>query len=327
MPTNLPPDYYEIEKRFREAETAAEKVAYLEQMYSVVPKHKGTDHLRADLRRQISKLKEEAQAKRKLGSRASTYHIEREGAGQVALLGPTNTGKSSLVKALTNAEPEISPAPFTTWRPTPGMMPYENIQIQLIDTPPLAAGISEPGLFDLIRRCDLAVLVVDMQTDPLSQLDESLLLLRQHRIAPRPDVASTPAGERLTLVPFIYLANKCDGPKEADDFSVLCELVGKECQLLPMSASGAGFDLFKRAVFEKLGVVRVYARPPGKEPDLERPFVLKKGSTVIELAAKVHRDFFEKLKTARIWGSASFEGQMVTREYVLQDGDIVELRI
>jgi hypothetical protein len=328
MPTNLPPDYYEIEKRFREAESPAEKAALLEQMYSVVPKHKGTDHLRADLRRQISKLKEEAQqARKKHGGHAPVFHIEKEGAGQVAVIGATNVGKSALVTALTKAEPEISPAPYTTWKPTPGMMAVENVQVQLVDTPPLGGEFVEPGLFDLVRRSDLVLLLVDLQADPLQQLTDTLAALAEHRIAPLSLKGQYAGVERMTFAPFLILANKVDDPTQDEDFAVLCELFEGECPLLPVSAlRERNFDELKQRVFEQLNIIRVYARPPGKEPDLERPFVLKKGSTIEELAGKIHRDFYEKLKTARVWGSTAFPGQMVQRDYVLQDGDIVELR-
>ncbi len=130
MPTNLPPDYFQVEKRYREAQSPAEKAALLEEMLSIVPKHKGTDHLRADLRRQLSKLKGESQSRKKHGVHQTIYHVEREGAGQAALIGAPNAGKSSLVAALTRATPEISEVPFTTRRPVPGMMPFENIQPQ-----------------------------------------------------------------------------------------------------------------------------------------------------------------------------------------------------
>jgi ribosome-interacting GTPase 1 len=339
MPTNLPPDYYEIEKRFRIAESAAEKVALLEEMYSVVPKHKGTDHLRADLRRQISKYKEEAQQSRKKhGGHTPVFHIEKEGAGQAALIGPTNVGKSSLLRALTKAEPEISEAPYTTWKPTPGMMRVENIQVQLVDTPSMNRGYVEPGLFDLIRRADLALIVIDLQADPLQQMEDTLLLLREHRIAPR---FSTPEAQkrlnangttsdeaRLVYVPAFVLVNKCDDASQDDEFNVLCELFEGRCPFIPVSArTGRNFEQLKHIVFEQLEVIRVYAKPPGEPADLERPFVLKKGSTVAELARKIHRDFYEKLKSARVWGSTAFEGQMVQRDYLLQDGDIVELKL
>jgi ribosome-interacting GTPase 1 len=328
MPTNLPPDYFEIEKRFRAAESAAEKVRLLEEMYSVVPKHKGTDHLRADLRRQLSKLKSEAQqARKKRGGPAPVFNIDREGAGQVVLVGLPNTGKSALVKALTNAEPEVSEAPYSTWKPTPGMMSFENVQIQLIDTPPLDRGFVEPGLFDLARRADLIVVLVDLQADPLFQLDEALEILKEHRIAPQSWKERSDWGERIVFKPVLVLANKCDDERQLDDCAVFCELIDHDLEILPLSAlTGINFDLLKRRIFESLGVIRVYARPPGAEPDLEQPFVMRAGGTVEELAGRIHKDFVENLKSARVWGSSAFEGQMVQRDYVLQEGDIVELK-
>lgn len=328
MPTNLPPEYYEIDKRLRDAQTPTEKVSLLEDLISVVPKHKGTDHLRAGLRRQLSKLKEEAQTRKRIGGHASSFHIEREGAGQVAVIGPTNVGKSALVTALTNAAPEVSPAPYTTWKAVPGMMPFENIQVQLIDTPPISREFIEPGFFDLLRRVDILLLVLDLQADPLEQLDETLTLLAEHRLHPLHARPAAPENPRLVYLPFILLANKCDDPSLDELFDLCAELLDPGWTLLPISALTArNFDRLKRLVYERLGIIRVYARPPGKDPDLERPFVLKQGSTVTDLAQKVHRDFYEKLKSARIWGSGLFDGQMVQRDYLLQDGDIVELRI
>jgi ribosome-interacting GTPase 1 len=328
MPTNLPPDYFEIEKRFRAAESAAEKVRLLEEMYSVVPKHKGTDHLRADLRRQLSKLKSEAQQRlKKRGGPAPVFNIEREGAGQVVLVGLPNTGKSSLVQALTNADPEVSEAPYTTWKPTPGMMPFENVQIQLIDTPPLDRGFVEPGLFDLARRADLIAVVVDLKADPLFQLDEALDILKLHRISPQDWQRGGDWGERTVFKPLIVLANKCDDPADAEDCAVFCELIEQNLAVVPTSTlSGSNLDLLKQRLFENLGVIRVYARPSGEEPDLDQPFVMRAGGTVEELAGRIHKDFVENLKSARVWGSSAFEGQKVQRDYVLQEGDIVELK-
>ena len=163
MPANLPPDYFDAEKRFRAAKTTKEKIARLEEMLTIMPKHKGTDKLRADLRRRISKLKDVSQSKKGGAKRDSAFYIEKEGAAQVVVTGPTNTGKSALVAALTNATPEVAPYPNTTWKPTPGMMPVKNIQIQLIDTPPIDRDYIEPELIDLIRRADLILLVVDLQ--------------------------------------------------------------------------------------------------------------------------------------------------------------------
>jgi hypothetical protein len=327
MPTNLPPEYFEVDKRYRAAQTSAEKIALLEELISTIPKHKGTDHLRADLRRQLSRLKEEAQAKKKHGAHQSIYQVDKEGLVQVVLVGPTNVGKSSLLAALTHATPDVSPALYTTWKPIPGMMPIENIQVQLVDTPSLARDISEPGLFDLVRRADLVLLVVDLQADPLEQMEAALALLREHRIAPTQAKGMFAGQERMTFLPVIVVANKWDDESLDELFDVFCALFERECPVLPVSAATwRNFDVLKKWVYERLNIMRVYAKPPGKEPDLDKPFVLKKGSTIDDLAQKVHRDFYEKLKFARVWGSAAFDGQMVQRDYPLQEGDIVELK-
>ena len=328
MPANLPPEYFSADKRYREAQTQTEKIACLEELISTIPKHKGTDHLRADLRRQLSRLKDEAQSKKKPTAHQATFHIEKEGAGTAILLGPANTGKSTLVAALTHAEPEISPAPFTTWHPIPGMMPVENIQVQLVDTPALDRDFVEPALFDLVRRADVILLVIDLQADPLTQLDKCLSTLAEHYIFPEEMQNRSAIQGHAWFIPSIIVINKYDDDTFDDDFAVLCELFEGECPLLPVSATnGRNFDLLKRRVLERLDIIRVYARPPGKEPDLERPFVLKRGSTISDLAPKIHRDFAEKLKLARVWGGAVFDGQLVHKDYILQDGDIVELRI
>jgi len=328
MPTNLPPEYFEVEKRFRAAKSPAEKVALLEELISTVPKHKGTDHLRADLRRRLSQLRAEARSKKGVSRRESVFRIEREGAGQVVVVGLANVGKSALVAALTNATPEVADYPYTTWEPTPGMMPVEDIQIQLVDTPPLDRDYVEPELLDLIRRSDLILLVVDLQTDPLGQLEETLAILRENRIVPHRWKDRYSEDERVTFKPILVLANKADDERSNELFELFCQLLDEEWPCLPVSAAtGRNLEGLKRAVFENLGIIRVYAKPPGKEPDFSAPFVLKKGSTVQDLAGKVHKDFLEKLTAARVWGSAEFDGQMVQRDYVLQDGDVVELRI
>ncbi len=328
MPTNLPPDYFEVDKRFRQAESTPEKIALLEEMISIVPKHKGTDHLRADLRRQLSRLKEEAQVRRKQSGHQTSYQIDKEGAGQAVVIGATNTGKSALVKALTNAIPDVSSAPFTTWRPMPGMMQVENIQVQLVDTPPIDREFVEPALFDLIRHSDLILLVVDLQADPIRQMEAAIERLKENRIVPARQRDQILSESRIVSIPLIVLVNKCDNSSADELFELCFELLEGEWTLLPISAlTGRNFDTLKRMVYDSLEIIRVYAQPPGREPDLEKPFVLKKGSTVIQLAEKIHRDFHEHLKTARVWGSTAFEGQMVQRDYVLQDGDIIELKL
>jgi hypothetical protein len=281
------------------------------------------------LRRQLSRLNQEAQAQRKKGGgHAGDYQVEKEGAGQAVLIGPANTGKSSLLAALTNAEPDVSPAPYTTWRPQPGMMPVLDIQVQLVDTPAMEDQLAEPGLFHLVRMSDLMLLVVDLQADPLEQVADSLLLLRQHRIAPRPRHGPPVENpERIAYLPLIVLVNKDDDESQDELFAICCELLETDWPVIPVSAlNGRNFEALKLAVFELLEIVRVYAKPPGQEADMARPFVFKHGVTVQELARKVHRELAEHLKSARVWGSAEFAGQMVARDYVLADGDIVELK-
>jgi hypothetical protein len=329
MPTNLPPDYFEIEKRFRQAETAEEKIEALQDMMSVVPKHKGTDHLRADLRRKLAKLKEEAQSHKGAARRDSAFRIPKAGAGQAVVIGPTNVGKSALVAILTGTEAEVSPIPNTTWEPRPGMMPVENTEVQLVDTPPLSRDYVEPRLKELIRHSDLVILVVDLEQDPIGQLQETASLLEEYRIAPCQRMEryanDSPA---FTFLPFLVLVNKCDDEAGEELYTIFCELLEEKWPCLSVSAlSGRNLERLKKAVLEALDVIRVYTRAPGREPDLTRPFVMKKGSRLAELAGRIHKDFLEKMKFARVWGVAVHDGQMVHRDYILQDGDVVEIHI
>jgi ribosome-interacting GTPase 1 len=329
MPTNLPAEYYQVEEQYKAAETMPEKIRLLEELISTIPKHKGTDKLRADLRRRLSKLKDAA-ASRKGGSRqVSPFQIEKEGAGQVALVGPANVGKSSLVKALTNAEPVIAAYPFSTPIPVPGMMMFENVQIQLIDTPPLSKEYEEPQLMHLIRLADLVLLVLDLQGSPIQQYEDSLALMQVYRIIPLHVKDEHDADNpRLTFKRMQLIVNKVDDEAFDEDFQVLCELIGDErCPFLPVSANtGRYFDHFKQMVYDKLDIVRIYSRPPGKEPNMNAPFVMRRGGTVEDFAEKVHKDFVENLKFARVWGHGVFDGQQVGRDHVLHDGDIVELK-
>jgi len=328
MPINLPPEAVDAEKRYRAAKSTEEKIACLEEFISTIPKHKGTDKLRADLRRRLSKLKAAPQTQKGVSRRASAFQIDKEGAGQVVVVGPANVGKSALVATLTNATPEVADYPYTTWTPTPGMMPVGNIQIQLIDTPPLSRDYVEPELVDLIRRSDLILLVVDLQTYPIQQLEDTIAILQENRIVPLRLKDRCTEQRRLTFIPLLVLVNKSDDESSDEDFEILCELLEDDWPLLPVSATtGRNLERLKEVVFGRLEIIRVYSKPPGREPDLSAPFVLEKGSTVADFAGKVHQDFFAKLTAARVWGSAVYDGQMVGRDHVLQDGDVVELRI
>ena len=327
MPTNLPPEAQEVERRYRAAESVGEKIACLEELLAAIPKHKGTDHLRAGYRRKLSDLKAESKSRKGARKRDSAFRIVKEGAGQLAVVGCPNVGKSALVAALTNATPEVSASPFTTWRPTPGMMPVKDIQVQLVDTPPLNREYMEAELLDLIRRSDLILLVVDLQTDPVRQLDDAIDLLREHHIVPIRLRERFEESDRVTFLPLIVLANKCDDEDAGEDFEILCELLEDDWPVVPVSAlTGRNFEGLKQAVFDRLEIMRIYTKPPGKPPDLDAPYVMKTGSTVEEFAANVHQDFLQTLKATRVWGSATHDGQMVSRDHILHDGDIVELR-
>lgn len=328
MPTNLPPECLAAEKRYRAAQTSEEKIACLEDFLATIPKHKGTDKLRADYRRRLSQLRESSQKSKKAGKHQSVFHIEKEGAGRVVLVGLPNVGKSALVTVLTHATPQVSESPYTTWAPTPGMMQVGGVQIQLIDTPPLDQAHVEPELLDLIRSADLVLLLVDLQADPIQQLEDTVALLQQHQISPRRRQNQPAVPEHLLVLPCLVVVNKTDDEDWEDDYRVLCELVAPEWSLLAVSAqNGRHLERLKQMVFDNLEIIRIYSKPPGKEPDRHAPFVLKKGGTVGDLAAKVHKDFLAKLKTARVWGSGVYEGQLVSRDYVLRDGDVVELHI
>jgi len=328
MPTNLPPEYAKAEERYKAATTPQEKITRLEELISTVPKHKGTDKLRADLRKRLSKLRTAAQTKKGVSRHVSAYQIEKEGAAQVAVIGAPNVGKSALVNALTNASPEVADFPCTTWTPTPGMMLVDYAPIQLIDTPPLQTGYVEPALMDLIRRAELLLMLIDLQADPIKQLQDTIAILADHNIQPLFELANDENTSGIFLRPLQIVVNKYDGDAFAEDFEILGELLEQDWQMIPISATmGHNLDLLKQSIFERLQLIRVYARPPGEEVDPTAPFVLAKGSTVEDLAAKVHQDFFEQFKSARIWGSGSFQGQMVGRDHALWNGDIVELHI
>ncbi len=327
MPANLPPTYYEAEKRLREARSFQERLEILEEMLTIMPKHKGTDKLRADLRRRIAKVKEESQSK-KGGGKGASYVIEREGAGQIVVVGPPNTGKSSLVAALTNARPEIAPFPHTTWRPTPGMAPFENIKFQFVDTPPLSREFLDPWMTDLMRRADMLVVLLSLHEDPIEGYEETLKILGELRIFPE----GHPVPEDLKKRPFfkkiLLVVNGLDTVRDEEDYHTLVELLESDLPKLGISVqAGFGLDVLLKEIYRLSDIIRVYTRAPGKEPNFKSPFVLPRGSTLEGLAEKIHKDFVSKLKFAKIWGQGVFDGQMVQRDHVLQDGNVVELHL
>ncbi len=328
MPANLTPEYLEAEQRYRRASTVEEKIQALNDMLRLVPKHKGTERLRVDLKKRLSKLQQEAQKKPK-ATRAQTWeHIDKEGAGQIALAGLPNSGKSTLLATVTNAQPEIADYPFSTFRPTVGMMPFEDVQIQLIDLPPLSQ-FTEPWVFTLIRQADAVALTTDLsQPDPASDVIEALEILAKTRIHlvgtqgwPSSDSSGPGLRKRALLI-----GTKLDAPSGLEAFQRLQELYGEEYGLVAVSAHHRqGLEELGRALFQILEIVRIYTKKPGRPPSKEAPYVLPKGSTVLEVAKAIHHELAHKLQYARIWGSAEFPGQRVERDHVVRDGDIIEL--
>jgi len=325
MPANLTPQYLEAEQAFKEAKTVPEKIAALEEMLALIPKHKGTEKLQADIKRRLSKLREEGEKKAKTG-RQDPFLVEKHGAGQVALAGFPNSGKSALVGALTRAKVTVADYPFSTALPVAGMMQFEDILIQLVDMPPMTEEGLGPGLAGALRNADALLLVVDASSDDcLDQLEGILTHLRERRVLRDEVVEGVHAH---TLEDCMVVATKIDAPGAAENLEILKEYLPSGLEFVATSAAtGENLETLRRRVFDLLGVIRIYTKVPGRPPDMGQPFILKKGSAVVDMAAAVHRDFPSKLKSARIWGSARFDGQSVPRDYVLQDKDIVELHV
>jgi ribosome-interacting GTPase 1 len=328
MPANLTPQYLEAELRFKQAKTVAEKIKALEVMMAVIPKHKGTEKIRGQLKSRMAKLREELQRRPTLGRAEQAYNIKKEGVAQIVLLGLPNSGKSSLFSQMTQAFSEVADYPFTTQKPIPGMMKFENIQIQFVDTPPIQLDHVEPGLSNLIRNADALLLIVDLVEDPLFQMEILQEDLRQMKIeivgkGPVPALEAGWIGRRVLIV-----GNKCDGNHAMEGYRSLETRFGVTFPILPISAKeGMNFEELKKEIYQLLDIIRIYTKTPGEEPDLTEPVVLKKGSTVGDVALSIHKDFFAKLRYAKIWGSGKFSGQMVKRDHQVNEGDVIELHI
>ena len=326
MPANLPPQYFEAEKRYRIAKDPEEKIAALQAMLAIMPKHKGTDKLHAELRRKIARLSDEAERKYATARRAGFY-IGREGAGQVILVGPANVGKSQLLASVTEASPEIAPYPYTTKTAIPGMMKFEDIQIQLVDTPPIGDKHVRTLLANSLRGADLIAIVVDLGAEPVGQVEATLQALREARIehlSDGPEEATPGSYPKKMLI----IGNKSDLEGSSRKWG---ELVSQYGGLLPMVSTsgkeGNGLDRMRESIYKALDIVRVYTKSPGSKADLTEPVILKRGSTAMDAAESVHKDFQQYLKYVVVWGSGKYDGQRVSRDHALQDRDIVEFHV
>jgi hypothetical protein len=329
MPANLTPQYKKAEEEYRRAQTPEEELRCLEKMLQEIPKHKGTDKLQAELKAKISKIKHEVEHARKVGKKAGVSHkIPRQGAGRVVIIGGPNAGKSQLLKSLTRATPEVAPYPFTTREPQPGMMPWEDVQVQLIDTPPITKDVMDPHTLGLIRGADLVLLTVDLGSDEgiedvqavLARLAETKTRLGKESSLGEEDVG-------LSYTKTFLVLNKIDLPEAEDRIALLKEFCPLDFREFRISAEhGAGLEDLRNAMYEALDVVRVYTKSPTKkEPDYDRPYTLRRGSTLLDVAELIHRDLAANFKYARVWGKKVIAGSQMKGDYILEDKDVVEI--
>jgi ribosome-interacting GTPase 1 len=341
VPANLTPEYKAAEAEFRKARDPKERLEWLRQMLRVIPKHKGTDHLQGDIKRRIKELSEELERPARGGSRGGPALVIRpEGAAQIALIGPPNAGKSSLHARLTGSGAAAAPYPFTTQHPEPGMMPHEDIAFQLVDLPAVSPEHPVPWLASALQTADASLLVVDLE-DPacLEQVEAVHGLLRARRVTltdrwmpvgePVPTAGEGEDDPFALQLPALLLANKADHLAEPEaELRAFLEVTGLRYPALAVSAAtGQGLDQLGPWLFCRLGIARVYTKAPGRPPSRDRPFTLRQGQTVGDVARLVHKDLARSLRYARVWGRAGFDGQQVGREHPVADGDVVELHV
>ncbi len=329
MPANLPPQYFDVEKRLKETTDPGERKEIYEELLAIVPKHKGTEKLQALFKTKIAKLKVQMQKRPTVAHRGPTYSIEKSGAGQVVLIGPPNAGKSRLLKALTNADPVIADYPFSTHTPAPAMMLFENIQIQLIDTPPITPEYIDVWHTELVKNADAVLLVLNLGAqDPRADLSTVLAKLEEKRIMFVDDESAMYSSRQIPSRKVAVVANKKDLDPGGGRMRLLKTELDEDFLVTAVSAeTGDALGDLKYRIFQMLCIVRIYSKIPGKEISRQDPYVLPSGSTLIDMAKSVHKDFAQKLKFAKVWGGNKYRGLKVTRDYLLQDEDIIELHI
>ena len=338
MPTNVTPEYKKAEEAYRAAREPRDRLACLKDMLRTIPKHKGTEHLQSDIKTRIKQLTEELAGPKKGGKRSGPSHVIRpDGAAQLAMIGPPNAGKSSLHAKLTGSHSDVGPYPYTTHLPIPGMLAYQDVQFQLIDLPPVSADYLEPWLVNTLQHADAVLLVIDV-ADPecLEQVPTVLERLAEKKIflrsawpgLDRPMNAEEDDDPFRLDLPTVLVANKSDLDPDPDEVDVLEELLGLRFPALTVSAeTGDGLDQLGPFLFDALQIVRVYTKTPGKKADTDRPFTVRHGETIYDVAKLVHKDIARDLKFARVWGDEVFDGQQVGPDHVVADGDRVELHV
>lgn len=389
MPTNLPAEAKHKWNEVSLAKNPKQKLRLLQEFLSLVPKHKGTAKLRAQVKRQMSILRREIEEsrRRKAGRCGPKFFIEKEGAAQIVILGPTNVGRSSLLASTTNAKVTISDYPFTTQMPVPGMFQREDIQFQLVEAPALREGSADGQAFGLqtlglARNADGLILMVDSTCNPdkqlqliLAELDKAKILVRKPRIKVEIERKHMGFGLRIHVLgrlldcnmeqikrllksyrisdaivrihgearlddieeaifetavyrPTVVLTNKVDVAKLNDaELAALKSMLGHQVKVLPVSCkTGEGLERLGAVLFEALGIIRVYTKEPNAKKPSPKPFILKKGATISNLAKQIHSDFYKHFSYAKVWSKRlPFSPQKVGLSFPLEDGDIVEI--
>ncbi len=360
MPTNVSPEYKKAEAAYRQARDPAERLDLLREMLRTIPKHKGTEHLQADIKTRIKDLTAELAGPRTGAARTGPTHvIKAEGAAQVSLVGPPNTGKSLLHAKLTGSRAESAAYPHTTTAPMPGMLLHNDVPFQLVDLPPISADYMEPWLPNALQPAAAALLVLDLHEPGCT---EAVMVIRE-RLAEKRIVLSDdwsgrlPAGLNETLpetvvtdddtpaaptspddeadetlfqtvLPTLLVVSKADLGVDPEEVEALLELVEMDLPAVAVSAeAGTGLELLGGLLRRGLDVIRIYTKVPGKDPDMTRPFTVQRGDTVTDVARLIHRGRAAELKFAKVWGSGKFDGQQVGADHVVDDGDILELHM
>lgn len=288
MPINAGPEYFLAEKKYLEARTREEKIKALEEMIRLLPKHKGVHNILSQLKKRLSTLKKETKTK---ASAKPRFSIKKEGAGQVCIVGLTNSGKSSLLNALTGVDVEIADYPYTTKIPKVAMMQYGDVQIQLIEIP----STFDSDFVSILHTCDLILILLDATQDTYKQLEEVTEILENNGL------------EKNKL---IIVVNKND-LQRPEGFSISAK-------------EKLGLEELKEKIWSELGLIRVYTKSPGKQK-IVPPLTLPKESTVRDVAKSVHKDFLKNFRFARVFNSTKYSGQKVGLDFKLNDMDVVEI--
>ncbi|MFM7113283.1 MAG: GTPase [Planctomycetota bacterium] len=330
MAVNLTPQYHEAESHYKKASSPAEKLEWLKQMWVLLPKHKASEKLQADIKTRMSDLREEVEKPKSTARKLSAGRIQRQGSGQIAIIGSPNSGKSQLLASLTAARPDIAPYPFTTRAPQAGMMEFENIKFQLIDTPPITSDQLDQPTISIIRQADSCLLAVDLSDDDgyfaaevvVSRLAEAGIFLSSQIPEGIEDWA-------IHHVRAFIIGTKCDSPGATERLEVFRELSKLNLPIIALDClTGTGLANLGATMFKLLDIIRVFPKKPGKPAEKTSPITIRKGDAVQDFAAEIHGDLPAQLKAARVWGpSAPHDGQTVPRDHVLMDGDTVELQV